>query len=61
MSDEELRLELVARDTILFKVEGLSWHEIEGQVERLGFDGSYIVSELRDNAVGHNRISLRPN
>jgi hypothetical protein len=60
MTDEELRLELVARDTILFEVEGLSWLEIERQVERLGFDGCYIVSEVRGNAAGHARISLRP-
>jgi hypothetical protein len=52
---------LVARDTFLFEVEGLSWHEIERQVERLGFDGCYSVSEVRDNAVGLTRISLRPN
>jgi hypothetical protein len=60
ISDRELRLELEARDTILFEGEGLSWEKILSQVLRLGFDERYVVSVTLRDGVGHARINLRP-
>ena len=58
LSDEELRAELEAKDSILFEGNGLSWEEILNQVVRLGFGDRYVVSvRLRDAAA---RINLRP-
>ena len=56
LTDEELRAELEAKDTILFMGTDLTWQE----VERLGFGDSYIVSAVKGTDYSFSRISLRP-
>jgi hypothetical protein len=57
VSDNELRAQLEARDTILFVGEQVSWQDIERQVERLGFGELYIVSATQARGTGAPRIS----
>jgi len=44
LSDEELRAHLERGDVISFKDVSGEWHQIERQVERLGFGDVYAVS-----------------
>jgi hypothetical protein len=60
VTDEELRAELAAKDTILFMGTELNWQEVEHQVERLGFAESYIVSAVKNERWSLSRISVRP-
>jgi hypothetical protein len=60
LTDEELRQELEAKDTILFIGTDLTWQEVERQLERLGFGDSYIVSAVKGTDYSFSRISLRP-
>jgi hypothetical protein len=60
ISDEELRLELEAKDTILFEGEGVRWEKILSQVSRLGFGERYVVSVTLRDGAGHARVNLRP-
>ena len=47
LSDEELRPHLERGDTVIFKGTAKAWHEIERQVERIGFGDAYAVSRTR--------------
>jgi hypothetical protein len=60
LTDEELKSELEAKDTILFMGTDLTWQEVERQLERLGFGDSYIVSVVKGTDYSLARISLRP-
>ena len=58
LSDDELRPHLERRDTIVFKGTANAWHEIERQVERLGFGEAYAVSRTRRaGATGEEGIT----
>ena len=59
LSDDELRSELEANDTICLMREGISWQQIERQVERLGFGAAYIVSSTQ-RPQGSAKIILKP-
>jgi hypothetical protein len=59
LSDNELRSELEARDTICLMGEEISWQQIERQVERLGFGEAYIVSSTQ-RPQGNAKIILKP-
>jgi hypothetical protein len=60
LADEELRAQLEARATIVFDGQTIQWHEIERQVERLGFGDLYVVSATQGPLGDNSRISLRP-
>ena len=47
LTDEEIRDLLQSKGVIVF--EGLSreWQEVERQIEKLGFGGSYIVTQRK--------------
>jgi hypothetical protein len=60
LTDEELRAELEARDTIVFDGAEISWQEVSRQVERLGFGDAYILSSVEGTAVTRARITLHP-
>ena len=47
LNDDELRPHLERGDTVVFKGTAKAWHEIERQVERLGFGDAYAVSRTR--------------
>jgi hypothetical protein len=47
LSDDELRSHLERGDSLVFDGLAQEWHEIEHQVERLGFGDSYGVSRGR--------------
>ncbi len=49
LTDDELRRHLDANDTVLFKDASVRWHEIERQVERLGFGERFVVSSSQGN------------
>jgi hypothetical protein len=44
LRDEELRSHLEQGDMLTFTDDVEDWHEIEGQIERLGFGDIYAVS-----------------
>lgn len=52
LSDEELRPHLERGDTVLFKAMPKAWHEIERQVERLGYGDDYAVSRTTKSGPG---------
>ena len=60
LRDEELRRELVSKNTLLFVGEKVEWHEVERQVERLGFGDLYIVAEITGRAVHTPTIIVKP-
>ncbi len=60
LSDEALRLELEARDTISFEGGQVALREIEQQVERLGFGEAYIVSATKQPQGNTATIRLTP-
>jgi len=57
LQDDEIRMHLEKRETIVFKGLGREWQDIERQVERLGFGDLYIVSQ-RGSRNGDTRVSL---
>ena len=60
LADEELRPQLEARASIVFDGQAIRFHEIERQVERLGFGDSYIVSSAQGPLSNNSKISLKP-
>ena len=60
MTDQELRSALEARDTIFFLGRTIKWHEVERQVERLGFGDLYIVSCTQGSHATESKIGLKP-
>jgi hypothetical protein len=60
LADEELRPQLEARATIVFDGQTIQWHEIERQVERLGFGNLYVVSATQGPLGDNPKISLKP-
>ena len=62
LSDDRLRRELEAGDTIVFKGKNFTWEKIERQVARLGFGDSYlvIVTSLSGVSGDDAKIRLRP-
>lgn len=53
LRDEELRPHLERGDTVVSKEAAKAWHDIERQVERLGFGDEYAVSRTsRAGATG---------
>ena len=60
LTDEQLRAELEAKDTVVFDGTALNWQEIERQVERLGFGDTYIVSLAKSMEGRHSTINLHP-
>jgi hypothetical protein len=59
LSDDELRPQLEAMATILFNGQAIHWHEIERQVERLGFGNLYVVSSMQGQRGNDAKISLK--
>lgn len=60
LADEELRQQLEAGATIIFEGQTVQWHEIERQVERLGFGNLYVVSATQGPPGDNSKISLKP-
>ena len=60
LADEELRQQLEAGATIIFDGQTVQWHEIERQVERLGFGNFYVVSATQGPPGDNSKISLKP-
>jgi hypothetical protein len=62
LSDDRLRPELEAGDTVVFRGKNFTWEEIEQQVERLGFGDSYLVIAtcLSGRSGDDSKIKLRP-
>lgn len=59
LTDDELRADLQACDTVYFVGGSVKWQEVERQVERLGFGDLYIVSALQRPNEG-TTICLKP-
>lgn len=49
LTDEELLPHLRAQDQLVLRVPGLRWQEVERQVERLGFEDSFVVAETESS------------
>jgi hypothetical protein len=60
LADDELRLQLEARESIVFSGQEIEWHDIERQVERLGFGDLYVVSATNGSPARGPRVTLRP-
>jgi len=60
LADEELRQQLEAGATVIFDGQTIQWHEIERQVERLGFGNLYVVSATQGPPGDNSKISLKP-
>ena len=60
LADDELRLQLEAGESIVFSGQEVEWHDIERQVERLGYGDLYFVSATHGSMERGSRISLRP-
>lgn len=60
LADDELRPQLEAGSTILFDGQTIQWHEIERQVEHLGFGDLYFVSSTMGPLGNDAKISLKP-
>jgi hypothetical protein len=62
LSDDRLRPELEAGDTVVFKGKNFTWERIERQVARLGFGDSYLViaTSLSGRSGNDVKIRLRP-
>ncbi len=59
LADDELRLQLEARESIACSGQKIEWHDIERQVERLGFRDLYVVSATNGSLARGSRITLR--
>ncbi len=59
LSDDDLRPYLERGDTVLFKVTPKDWHQIERQVERLGYGDDYAVSRTTRSAPGREQDIIR--
>jgi len=59
LSDEELRAHLERGDVISFKDVSGEWHQIERQVERLGFGDVYAVSRCTRPGACREQTSIR--
>ena len=59
LADDELRPPLEAMATIVFDGQTIRWHDVDRQVERLGFEDVYIASSTR-GPFGNCKISLKP-
>jgi hypothetical protein len=46
LRDDELAAHLLGGHTVVFRGLGKEWHQIEKQVERLGFGDTYFVSQV---------------
>jgi hypothetical protein len=46
LSEKELREHLRAQHKVVLRIPGVQWHEIERQVEQLGFGDLFLVSLL---------------
>jgi hypothetical protein len=60
LADDELRVQLEARESIVFSGQEIKLHEIERQVERMGYGDLYIVSATHSSLGSGPRISVRP-
>ena len=60
LSDAELRPHLERGDTVVFKGIPKAWHEIERQVERVGFGDDYAVSRTRGAAREQDVTRVSP-
>ena len=60
LTDEQLRPHLEAGDIIFFLDKQLKLHEVEQQVDRLGFGDMYIVSSSRGPQGDRAKIRLKP-
>jgi hypothetical protein len=60
LTDDLLRPGLEARNIIFFLDQSIKLHEIERQVDRLGFGYSYLVSATERPATGGAKILLKP-
>ena len=60
LADDELRPQLQAMVAILFDGQTIHWHEVERQVDRLGFGHLYIVSSIQGQRGNAAKISLKP-
>lgn len=59
LNDGELRPHLERGDAVLLKVPPKDWHEIERQVERLGYGDDYAVSRTTRSAPGREQDIIR--
>jgi hypothetical protein len=60
LRDEELRRELACRNTLLFVDQKVEWHEVERQVERLGFGELYVVTQITGRVAHTPTIIVKP-
>ena len=60
LADDELLLQLAAGESIAFSGLEIEWHDIERQVERLGFGDLYVVSATNGSPARGPRVTLRP-
>jgi hypothetical protein len=62
LSDDRLRPELEAGDTVVFRGRNFTWEKVQRQVERLGFGDSYLViATCLSGGRSHDaKIKLRP-
>ncbi|HZR19782.1 MAG TPA: hypothetical protein VFE51_21025 [Verrucomicrobiae bacterium] len=60
LPDSELRERLATGTSLLFDGSRVDWHEIERQVDRMGFGDCYIVSEAKRGLSDVPTISVRP-
>jgi len=58
--DTELATELNARETVIFVGGSVDWHDVERQVERLGFGDMYIVSASKGRLKSFPVVNVRP-
>jgi len=47
LSESELREHLRAHDRVVLRTPGVQWHDIERQVEQLGFGEEFLVSATK--------------
>jgi hypothetical protein len=59
LSDDELRPHLERGESVSFSGIAAAWHEIERQVERLGFGDNYAVSRTRGAGANRERDLIR--
>ena len=60
LTDDELLVHLELGASIVFDERMVQWHEIERQVEKLGFGDLYIVSATHGPLGNNPKISLKP-
>jgi hypothetical protein len=59
LRDDELRPHLERGDSIVFTGLAQEWHEIERQVERLGFGDEYAVGRTRKAGAAREQVNIR--